>query len=72
MKRNNKSKEGNLISWKLVIDKDNRLITELSFVEDKNIDKIFEFPEREKIKKLVYTVKKKVKPLHEDLQQKLS
>ena len=72
MKRNNKSKEGNLISWKLVIDKDNRLITELSFVEDKDIDKIFEFPEREKIKKLVYTVKTKVKPLHEDLQQKLS
>lgn len=72
MKRNNKSKEGNLISWKLVIDKNNRLITELSFVEDKDIDKIFEFPEKEKIKKLVYTVKKRVKSLHEDLQEKLS
>ena len=31
--------EGNLVSWKLIIDKNNNYITELSFLRDEDIDK---------------------------------
>ncbi len=63
--------EGNLISWKLVVDKNNNYITELSFLKDKDIDKIFNFPEKEKIKVLITHVKNAVAPLHEQLQSKV-
>lgn len=63
--------EGNLISWKLVVDKNNNYITELSFLKEKDIDKIFDFPEKEKIKVLIRHVKNAVAPLHEQLQSKV-
>ena len=44
--------EGNLISWKLLVDKNNNYITELSFLKDEDIEKIFNYPDKEKIKVL--------------------
>ena len=63
--------EGNLISWKLLVDKNNNYITELSFLRDEDIEKIFNYPDKEKIKVLVVHVKKTVAPLHEQLQDKV-
>jgi hypothetical protein len=63
--------EGNLVSWKLIIDKNNNYITELSFLKDEDIDKIFNYPDKEKVKVLVGHVKKAVAPLHEQLQDKV-
>ena len=56
MKKN--KTEGNLISWKLVVDKNNNYITELSFL-------------KEKVKVLIRHVKNIVAPLHEQLQSKV-
>ncbi len=69
MKKN--KTEGNLISWKLVVDKNNNYITELSFLKEKDIDEIFDFPEKEKVKVLIRHVKNIVAPLHEQLQSKV-
>jgi|TARA_R110000803_G_C11825113_1_gene302512 hypothetical protein len=69
--KKNKPLDGNLISWKLVIDKENRIITEVSCLPDEDIDKLFDFPEKETIKFLIRNAKKTLEPLHEELQSKV-
>lgn len=67
-----KPKEGNIISFKLVIDQNNKLITELSqFPEDK-INDIFVNGDRETIRNALKFAKEKLEPLHAQIQRHLN
>tara|TARA_R100000734_G_C3310584_1_gene101360 strand:+ start:454 stop:666 length:213 start_codon:yes stop_codon:yes gene_type:complete len=65
-----KKKEANLISWKIVIDETNNLITEIKqFPEDK-VEEIFK-EDSSIIRAILRNAKAVLEPLHNELQKYL-
>jgi|TARA_R100000231_G_scaffold571_1_gene1035 hypothetical protein len=67
-----KPKEGNIISFKLVIDQNNKLITELSQFPEDRINDIFVNGDRETIRNALKFAKEKLEPLHAQIQRHLN
>ena len=66
-----KNKEANLISFKVLVTADGKLITELSQFPIEKINKTFALEDRQVIKTLVQRAKVKLEPLHVELQKEL-
>jgi len=67
-----KSKDGNIISFKLVIDQNNNLITEISQFPEEKINDIFVNGDRELIRSALKFAKEKLEPLHAQIQRHLN
>ena len=65
-----KASEANLISWKLVIDSDNKLVTELSSLPEEEI-KRFQKEDRLVILKAIQEAKIALEPLHKKIEVEL-
>ena len=65
-----KASEANLISWKLVIDSDNKLVTELSSFPEEEI-KRFQKEDRLVILKAIQEAKIALEPLHKKIEVEL-
>jgi hypothetical protein len=63
MKKNKRAKEANIISWKLCIDSENKLVTELSAFPEEHID-IFHKEDRLVILKALQEARTVLEPLH--------
>ena len=67
-----KRKDGNIISFKLVIDQNNNLITEISQFPEEKINQIFVNGDREIIRNALKFAKEKIEPLHAQIQRHLN
>ena len=65
-----KASEANLISWKLVIDSDNKLVTELSSFPENEIQR-FQKEDRLVILKAIQEAKIALEPLHKKIEVEL-
>jgi len=65
-----KASEANLISWKLVIDSDNKLVTELSSFPEDEIHR-FQKDDRLVILKAIKEAKLALEPLHKNIEVQL-
>tara|TARA_Y100001963_G_C6783851_1_gene451397 strand:- start:2112 stop:2324 length:213 start_codon:yes stop_codon:yes gene_type:complete len=65
-----KASEANLISWKLVIDSENKLVTELSSFPEKEIER-FQKEDRLVILKAIQEAKLALEPLHKKIEVEL-
>jgi len=66
------NKEANLISFKVLLTRENKIVTELSMLPEKEIDFIFPTYEREIIKSIVRNGKVKLEPLHRFLEKEVN
>tara|TARA_R110001592_G_scaffold1456_1_gene8679 strand:+ start:88 stop:306 length:219 start_codon:yes stop_codon:yes gene_type:complete len=64
-------KEGNLISFKVVLTSEGQLVTELSELPLDKVDSLFSKIDRQVIKTLIKEAKTKLKPLHLYLQKEI-
>ena len=67
-----KRKDGNIISFKLVIDQHNNLVTELSQFPEEKINDIFVNGDKEIIRNVLKFAKEKLEPLHAQIQRHLN
>tara|TARA_R110002012_G_scaffold50317_3_gene130205 strand:+ start:338 stop:550 length:213 start_codon:yes stop_codon:yes gene_type:complete len=65
-----KASEANLISWKLVIDSDNKLVTEISSFPEEEIHR-FQKDDRLVILKAIKEAKLALEPLHKNIEVQL-
>jgi len=65
-----KASEANLISWKLVIDSDNKLVTEISSLPEEEIHR-FQKDDRLVILKAIQEAKIALEPLHKNIEVQL-
>jgi len=65
-----KASEANLISWKLVIDSDNKLVTEISSFPEEEIHR-FQKDDRLVILKAIQEAKIALEPLHKKIEVEL-
>lgn len=63
-------KEANIISWKLVIDENNNIITEISQFPEEMADEIFQI-DAPTIKAILRNARARLEPLHFELQKYL-
>ena len=70
MKKNKRSKEANLISWKLCIDSENKLVTELSSFPVEYID-LFHQEDRLVILIAIEEARIALEPLHKNIETEL-
>jgi len=70
MKTNKKPKEANLISWKLCIDAENKLVTELSSFPVEYIH-LFHQEDRLVILKALQEARTALEPLHKNIEVQL-
>ena len=63
--------EGNLISFKLLVDKGGVVVTELSGIPDKDISKVFKGDDLVLMRALLRLCNDKLQPLHSQLEQEL-
>ncbi len=66
----NKS-EANLVSFKVLLTRDNKIVTEFSMLPENEVDKIFEVDERDLIKAILRSGKYKMSNLHEYFKREL-
>ena len=66
-----KNKEGNILSFKILIDSKGNLVTELSGLLEKDARKIFNKDELPIIQKIIKEGRRKLTPLHEFLEKEL-
>ena len=66
----NKS-EANLVSFKVLLTRDNKIMTEFSMLPEKMVDEIFPVDERALIKTVLRKGKDKIEPFHNYLQREL-
>jgi len=66
-----KAKEANLISWKLVIDSNNKLVTEMSSFPEKEIHR-FQKDDRLVILNAIKEAKIALEPLHKKIEAQLN
>ncbi len=66
-----KSKDGNLISFSLLIDSKGNLVTELKTLPTKCLPKVFKESDLPLVKKVLKDVKPKLEGLHEFLEKEL-
>lgn len=65
------NREGNLISFKVLLTAEGNLVTEISGIPLDKIDKVFSKEDRKIIKTLVEQAKIKLEPLHLHLQREI-
>jgi len=70
-KKSTKKTEANLISFKVLLNRNNHLITELSMLPEKHIDEIFHHDERWIVRNVIRNSKTKLITLHDYLQNEL-
>jgi hypothetical protein len=66
-----KKTEANLISFKVLLNKKNQIITELSQLPEKNIEEVFQPDEAWVVRNVIKKTKEKVSILHDYLQKEL-
>jgi|TARA_R100001530_G_scaffold57318_1_gene41702 carbamoylphosphate synthase small subunit len=64
-------KEANLVSFKVLLTRDNKIMTEFSMLSEDKVDGIFSIDERDLIKVILKKGKEKLKPMHTYLQREL-
>ena len=67
-----KRKDGNIISFKLVIDQNNNLVTEISQFPEEKINEIFVNGDKELIRNVLKFAREKLEPLHGQIQRHLN
>jgi|TARA_S200002703_G_scaffold43415_1_gene37814 hypothetical protein len=67
----NKS-EANLVSFKVLLTRDNKIVTEFSMLPEDMVDEIFPLDERDLIKAILKKGKNKMKDLHGYLQREIN
>ena len=70
MKKNKREKEANLISWKLFIDSENKLVTEISAFPEEYIN-LFHEEDRLVILKALQEARTALEPLHKNIEVEL-
>ena len=63
--------EGNLISFKLLVDKGGVVVTELSGIPDKDMSKVFKGDDLVLMRTLLRLCNTKLQPLHSQLEKEL-
>ena len=63
--------EANLISFKVLLNRKNQIVTELSQFPEKHIDKVFHSDEAWMVRSVIKKGKEKLSTLHEYLQREL-
>ena len=71
MSSKRKHKEGNLISFKVLLTTEGNIVSELSGIPIDKIDMVFSKEDRKIIKTLVEQAKIKLEPLHLHLQREI-
>ena len=71
MEKDFKKTEANLISFKVLLNRDNQLITELSMLPEKHIDRLFHVDEAWVVRSVINKSKEKLFNLHDYLQGEL-
>ena len=71
MKKKN-TKDANLVSFKILLTKENEIVTELSSLPEKEVDNIFYESERDIVRFILRKVKEKLIGLHSLLQKDLN
>jgi len=71
MEKDFKKTEANLISFKVLLNRDNQLITELSMLPEKHIDRLFHVDEAWIVRNVINKSKRKLFNLHDYLQGEL-
>jgi hypothetical protein len=66
------NKEANLISFKVLLTRENKIVTELSMLPEDKVDTVFPNHEREIIKSIVRNGKVKLEPLHKYLEKEVN
>ena len=66
-----KETEANLISFKVLLTRDNKIVTEFSMLPENEVDNIFELDERDLIKAILRSGKYKMSGLHEYFKREL-
>ena len=56
--------EANLVSFKVLLTRDNKIVTEFSMLPEKEVDNIFDLDERDVIKAVLRAGKYKMSDLH--------
>ena len=65
-------KDGNIITFSLLLSRKGNLITELSGVPEKHLSKIFKDEDLQLVRTLLRLCKNKLEPLHKQLENELS
>ena len=65
-------KEGNIISFKVFIDKKGNLMTEYSKIPAEKVTEIFEYPDSCYVEKVLKELEPKLFNLHKTLEQELT
>ena len=63
--------EANLVSFKILLTRDNKIMTEFSMLPEDKVDGIFSIDERDLIKVILKKGKEKLQPMHTYLQREL-
>tara|TARA_R100000234_G_C4874188_1_gene124581 strand:- start:115 stop:348 length:234 start_codon:yes stop_codon:yes gene_type:complete len=71
MEKEFKKTEANLISFKVLLNRDNQLITEMSMLPEKHIDRLFHVDEAWIIRSVIRKSKDKLFNMHDYLQGEL-
>jgi hypothetical protein len=66
-----KKTEANLISFKVLVNRDNQLITEMSMLPEKHIDRLFHVDEAWIVRNVIKKSKDKLYNMHDYLQAEL-
>ena len=66
-----KKTEANLISFKVLLNRDNQLITEMSMLPEKHIDRLFHVDEAWIVRNVIKKSKDKLYNMHDYLQAEL-
>lgn len=64
-------KEGNILSFRILIDSKGNLITELSGLPEKEVSQVFKEEEATFIKKIIKEGRIKLEPLHHFLEEEI-
>ena len=67
-----KSKEANVLGFKILINSDGHVVTEMSGIPEKDMHKVFKDDELELMRKIVLLTKPKLEEIHEFLESELS
>jgi hypothetical protein len=67
----NKS-EANLVSFKILLTRDNKIVTEFSMLPEDMVDEVFPLDDRALMKTILRNGKEKMSKLHEYFQQELN
>mgnify|MGYP000462390242 FL=1 len=65
-------KEANLISFKVLLTRENKIVTELSMLPENEVDNVFSICEKEIIKNIIRNAKTKLDPLHKFLEREVN